>query len=183
MEQKTEKKVLDDERFEIDRLQILDCSKLKFYKDDGNFISLEYNGESYFNVRLTRLIPFYSETTYISVAYDNKDNEFKEIGVIKDMKELSPEQFKLIDDYLEYKYYMPEITKIYSIKDNSRGFIFVDIETTSGRKTICIRDWYSNFRMLTEKMLYALDVDGNKYFCPDIEKLDKKSIAALEIFV
>lgn len=175
--------LLNEEKFEIDRLEILDCSKLKFYKDEGNFISLDYEGETYFNVRLIRLIPFYSTTTYISVAYDNEDNEFREVGVIKDMAELSEEQFKLLDEYLEYKYYMPEITKIYSIKDNSRGFIFVDIMTTSGRKTICVRDWYSNFRMLSDKLLYAVDVDGNKYFCPDIEKLDKKSLAALEIFV
>lgn len=183
MDNTAEKKDIMDERFEIDRLEILDCSKLKFYKDEGNFISLEYNGETYFNVRLTRLIPFYSKTTYISVAYDNKDNEFKEIGVIKDMNELSEDQYKMIDEYLEYKYYMPEITKVYSIKDNNRGFIFVDIQTTSGRKTICIRDWYSNFRMLSEKLLYAVDVDGNKYFCPDIDKLDKKSLSILEIFV
>lgn len=178
-----DKQTLIEERFEIDRLTILDCSKLHFYKDDANFISLDYNGESYFNVRLTRLIPFYSKTTYISVAYDNADNEFCEIGVIKDMAELSEEQYKLIDEYLEYKYYMPEITKVYSIKDNSRGFIFVDIMTSSGRKTICVRDWYSNFRMLSEKFLYAVDVDGNKYFCPDIDKLDKKSLQTLEIFI
>ncbi len=178
-----DKETLLEEKFEIDRLTILDCSKLKFYKDSANFISLDYNGESYFNVRLTRLIPFYSKTTYISVAYDNADNEFREIGVIKDMAELSEEQYKLVDEYLEYKYFMPEITKVYSIKDNNRGFIFVDIMTTAGRKTICVRDWYSNFRMLSEKLLYAADVDGNKYFCPDIEALDRKSLQILEIFV
>ena len=31
------------------------------------------------------------------------------------------QQYKLLDSYLEYKYYMPEITKVYSIKDNMRG--------------------------------------------------------------
>ena len=76
------------ETFEIDRLKLIDCSKIHFTKDPSNFICLEYDGEKYFNVRLTRLIPFYSKTTYISVAYDNEDREFKEIGVIKDMKEL-----------------------------------------------------------------------------------------------
>lgn len=177
-----ERKALE-EKFEIDRLVILDCKDLKFYRDDGNFISLKYKNEDYFNVRLTRLVPFFSKTTYISVAYDNKENEFVELGVIKDMSELPKDQFEMLDQYLEYKYYMPEIKKIFSIKDNNRGFIFVDIETSSGRKTICVRDWYSNFRMLSESLLYAVDVDGNKYFCPDIEKLDKKSLQILEIFV
>src|SRR5699024_4526748 len=44
-------------------------------------------------------------------------------------------------------------------------------------------DWYSNFRMLTDKYLYAANVDGNKYFCSDIAKLDKKSLAVLEIYI
>lgn len=171
------------EQFEIDRLVILDASSLRFFKDQSGFMSLEFNSETYFNVRLTRLIPFYSKTTYISVAYENDEREFKEIGVIHDMKELSEEQYKLLDEYLEYKYYMPEIKKVFSIKDNSRGFIFVDVETTSGRKTLCIRDWYSNFRLLTEKFLYAQDVDGNKYFCEDVNSLDKKSLAILEIYI
>ena len=37
-----DKQTLEEERFEIDRLTILDCSKLKFYKDEGNFISLYF---------------------------------------------------------------------------------------------------------------------------------------------
>ena len=179
----TKNSELAEELFEVDTLVELDPKSLEFYRDDAGFVSLKYQGSEYFNVRLTRLLPFYSKTTYISVAYDNEDREFKEIGVIKDMSEMSPEQFELVNDYLEYKYYMPRITKVYSIKDNSRGFIFVDLDTTSGRKTICVRDWYSNFRLLTDKYLYALDVDDNKYFCEDINTLDKKSLAVLEIYI
>lgn len=171
------------EVFEIDTLKLLDCSKLHFERDASNFIKLTYEGNEYFNVRLTRLTPLYSKTTYISVAYDNDEMEFKEIGVIKDMRELSDEQYKLVNDYLEYKYFMPEITKIHSIKDNNRGFIFVDFETKSGRKTVCIRDWFSNFRLLTDCYLYANDVDGNKYYCPDINKLNKKSLQVLQLFI
>ena len=47
-----DKQTLTEEKFEIDLLVLLDCSKLHFYKDKGNFISLEYEGNTYFNVRL-----------------------------------------------------------------------------------------------------------------------------------
>lgn len=63
-----------------------------------------------------------------------------------------------------------------------RGAIFVKADTTSGQKTICIRDWYQNFRMIGYDYLYVNDADGNKYFCPDIHKLDKKSQLVLEMF-
>jgi len=171
------------EDFEVDKLILLNCKELNFSKEENGFISLKYRGEEYKRVKLTRLIPFYSKTTYISVAYENEEKEFKEIGVIKNIDELSPQQRKLVDDYLEYKYYMPEITRIYSIKDNMRGYIIVTADTTSGKKTLRIRDWNSNFIMLSDKMLYVVDVEGNKYFSPDIYKLDRKSLANIELFV
>ena len=171
------------EEFEIDKLILLNCGELEFAQEESGFVSLKYRGEEYKRVILTRLIPFYSKTTYISVAYENEEKEFKEIGVIKNIDDMTSEQRKLVDDYLEYKYYMPEITKIYSIKDNMRGYIIVTADTTSGKKTLRIRDWNSNFIMLSEKMLYVVDVEGNKYFSPDIYKMDKKSLANIELFV
>ena len=77
---------------------------------------------------------------------------------------------------------MPEITKIISIKENMGGAIFVKAKTTAGLKTLCIKDWYSNFRLLDGNYLYVLDADGNKYFCKDVTKLDRKSINMLELF-
>ncbi len=171
----------DTEIYEVDKLTILDCEKLKFKQEDSGFLTLEYDGRTYHKVTPTRLIPFYSKTTYISLSYENEEKEFREVGVIKDMKELPEQQYKLLDSYLEYKYFMPEITKVYSIKDNMRGAIFVKADTTSGQKTICIRDWYQNFRMIGYDYLYVNDADGNKYFCPDIHKLDRKSRQVLEM--
>ena len=178
-----DKKDIRQEIFEIDTLNILDCSKLKFEREESGYMTLEFEGQTYHKVNLTRLKPFYSKTTYISVSYENSEGEFKEIGVIRDMAELPKDEYEKVDSFLEFKYYMPEITKIFSIKDNRRGYIFIDLETTSGRKTVCIRDWYSNFRMLTEHYLYVSDADGNKYFCSDVEKLDKKSQSIMEMYV
>lgn len=171
-----------EEIYEVDKLAILECGKLKFTKESSGFLTLDFDGKIYHKVTPTRLIPYNSKTTYISIAYENDEKEFREIGVIKDMKELPQEQYDILDSYLEYKYYMPEITKVYNIKDNMRGAIFVKADTTSGSKTICIRDWYQNFRMIGYDYLYVNDADGNKYFCPDIHKLDKKSQLVLEMF-
>jgi hypothetical protein len=173
---------IQEEIYEVDKLTILDCTKIKLSKEASGYLTLDYNGKLYSKVSPTRLVPFISKTTYISLSYENEEKEFREIGVIKDMRELSEEQYKLLDSYLEYKYYMPEITKVYSIKDNMHGAIFVKADTTSGQKTICIRDWYQNFRMIGYDYLYVNDADGNKYFCPDIHKLDKKSRLVLEMF-
>ncbi len=172
----------ETELFEVDKLNIIDCSKLTLSLEDSGFMTVLYMGQEYKRVEPTRLIPFYSKTTYISLNFRTEDLEFREIGVIRDMKELSDEQYSLLNKYLEYKYYMPEITKVYSIRDNMQGSIFVKADTTSGSKTICVRDWYQNFRMLTSDYLYVNDADGNKYCCKDIHKLDRKSRSVLEMF-
>lgn len=173
---------IKDEIYEVDKLTLLDCKKLTFRQEKSGFLTLGYEGKTYSKVDPTRLIPFISKTTYISLSYENEDKEFREIGVIKDMAELDSEQYTLLEKYLEYKYYMPEITKVYSIKDNMQGSIFVKADTTSGSKTICVRDWYQNFRILGANYLYVNDADGNKYFCSDINKLDRKSRNVLEMF-
>ncbi|MBR1739365.1 MAG: DUF1854 domain-containing protein [Ruminococcus sp.] len=172
----------ENELYEIDELRILDCGKLSISVDKSGFLSVSYEGKEYSRVDPSRLIPFFSPTTYISLTYENEDRELFEIGVIRDMKDLSDEQYKLLDKFLNYKYYMPRITKVYNIRDNMRGSIFVKADTTAGEKTICVRDWYQNFRMLNEEYLYVTDADGNKYFCPKISELDKKSRNVLEMF-
>lgn len=173
---------MKETEFQVDKLNIIDCGRLTLSLEKSGFLTVAYDGQEYKRVDPTRLIPFFSRTTYISLNYETEDREFREIGVIKDMKELTEEQYNLLDKYLEYKYYMPEITKVYSIRDNMQGSIFVKADTTSGEKTICVRDWYQNFRMLTAEYLYVNDADGNKYYCRDIGKLDRKSRAVLEMF-
>jgi hypothetical protein len=174
---------MTEEIYEVDKLTLLDCSKIKFNKERSGYLTLSLDGKIYHKVSPARLMPFKSKTNYISLSYENEEKEFREIGVIKDMRGLDGEQFKLLDEYLEYKYYMPEILRVYSIKDNMRGSIFVKADTTSGEKTICIRDWYQNFRLIGGEYLYVCDADGNKYFSPDINKLDKKSRIVLEMFI
>lgn len=172
-----------EELFEVDQLRLLEGSKLKFSKNDSGYLSLYYDGKTYDKINLTRLIPFKTTDEYISVFYEDEEKNFKEVGVIRDIHDLKPEQYIIVSEYLEFKYYMPKITKVYSIKENSQGYIFVKVDTTSGIKTLAIRDWYANFKMLSDKMLYVVDADGNKYYTPDIYELDKKSLYQVEMFV
>ena len=88
---------IKDEVYEVDKLTLLDCKKISLKQEKSGFLTLEYDGSTYSRVDPTRLIPFLSKTTYISLSYENEDKEFREIGVIKDMKELSGEQYKLLD--------------------------------------------------------------------------------------
>lgn len=169
--------------FSVDTLRILNVKELKFTRRDSGYLYLDYNGNTYEEISLTRLQPFYCLDTYISVAFRNNEEEWIEIGVIKDLKEMNDEQRQLCTEYLNFRYYIPIITKIHSIKDNRMGYLFVDAETTAGHKKIAVNDWWTNFRINTSGILTVTDSDGNKYQIPDLDKIDRKSYRKLELFV
>lgn len=174
---------LENEIFELDELKILDPAKLNFNLEGSGFLTLNVGEQVYSKVNLTRLLPFITKTEYISVSYEDSEEQFHEVGVIKDINELKGKQFEIADNFLKFKYYMPEITRIHSIRDNMRGYIFVKVDTSAGKKTLCIRDWYSNFKLISPTELYVVDADGNKYICSDIRKLDRKSKNNIDMFI
>lgn len=171
------------DEFEVDTLNLLDCSELHFTEEKSGYMTLRFKGETYHKINPTRLVPFLSKDEFISINYENEDKELIEVGVIRRLSDMEESQRKLLYDYLEYKYHMPQITKIYSIRDNMQGALFVKTDTDCGPSTICITDWYQNFRLRDGHYLYVNDADGNKYFCPDVYKLDKKSIRVVENFI
>ncbi|MCH5199677.1 MAG: DUF1854 domain-containing protein [Oscillospiraceae bacterium] len=171
------------ENFQIDQLRILDVNELHFTRLDSGYLNLEYHGDKYEQVSLTRLQPFYYHDTNISVSFKNNEEEWIEIGIIRDLNEMNEEQKKLCADYLEFRYYVPLLTKIHSIRDNRMGYLFIDAETTAGRKRIAVNDWWTNFRLNNNGILTVTDADGNKYYVPHPEEMDKKSYRRLELFM
>ncbi len=169
--------------YDVDTLNILSPEKITLTENESGYLSLSYDGKNYEKVDLTRLVPFNDENKYISVSYKNEEDEWKEIGVIKDLNDLTEDKKNTVSSYLQLKYYIPEIKKINKITDNQMGYLFLEAETTAGEKKIAVYDWWHNFRVIHGKMLAVTDSDGNRYSIPDVDKLDKASIKKLQLFI
>lgn len=165
------------------RLTFFHPIKSGLTETESGYLEFSYDGRDYEKVDLTRLVPFNDENRYISVSYKNEEDEWKEIGVIKDLDDLSADTKKTADDYLKLKYYIPEIKKIHRITDNQMGYLFLEADTTAGEKKIAVYDWWHNFRVIHGKMLAVTDADGNRYSVPDVDRLDKASIKKLQLFI
>jgi hypothetical protein len=172
-----------NEDFAVDELKLLNAEELSFSKEESGFMTLHYNGDSFEEVSLVRLAPFYEEDRFISVSFRDKDKEWHEIGVINDVAELTEEQRAMVQDYLEYRYFIPVITKIHTITDNRMGYLFIDADTTAGRKRISVKDWWSNFRLRENGALTVTDADGNRYIVPQFADMDRKSMRKLQLFI
>ena len=164
-------------------LVLLAPEKVHFKREQSGYLTLEYAGKTYEIVTLTRLIPFESDETYISVSFNNAEDEWTEIGVLRSLEELPAAEAECVRGYLAFKYYIPEITKIHKIADNRMGYLFLEAETTAGEKKIAVSDWWHNFRFLPGRMLAVTDADGNRYRITNVDTLDKASYKRLLLFI
>ena len=151
---------------------------MKIEKMPSGFLKVTKDEKTYEKVNVVRLFPYQYEDEYIALL--DKDNE--EITILKDLDGLAKEERTILLNYLSYKYYMPEITKIHQIKEKM-GYLYVDLETTAGKKEVCIADFVSNIRFIKDKILSITDVEGNKYRVSDFQALDQASKQRLDVFL
>jgi len=180
MNNKTEKGSID----QID-INLLDLSKVEFYVAESGFTGLKYGEEDHKHVTLKRALPVGQPMEYISVA----DKENKEIGILKSVDDLNKDQYEIVVNELNKRYYCPEVLEVKSVKDKL-GYVYMEfIISTSNRtdetykKSCAVKDVNKNIRMLSEKSLIIFDVDGNRYIINDLSAIDKNSIRKLEPYL
>ncbi|HML47366.1 MAG TPA: DUF1854 domain-containing protein [Clostridia bacterium] len=160
----------------------LDVRKAKFFTTEGGFTGLTYDGKEYRRVSLRRALPIGQPDAYISVA----DAENKEIGILRDLSELSDIQFQIVAAELARRYYCPVIVAIKSVKDKL-GYVYMEITIKGEGRTYdlncAVKDVNKNIRMLDDDRLIIFDVDGNRYLVESLSKLDQKSVKRLEPYL
>ena len=131
---------------------------------------------------LSRAFPFDMPHDYISVL----DKDKKEIGFIRSLDDFDEPQRTMLKNELEAKYYTPTIKKIYSVKERY-GFSYWKTECEFGEKTFTLQDTYRSIIKASNpdgsERLFILDVDGNRYEIPDVEKLDRQSFKKIELYL
>ncbi len=164
-------------------LNYLDIEKIIFKKTEGGLLNMSYDGKEYSGVLLQRAFPISHPWEFISVkeAAEHKDMS-QEIGIIRDVKTLSPENRALVSSELEQRYFVPVIQAIHSLKDEY-GQVYMDIETNAGSKRIVAPNSTANFISLGGDRLMIVDIDGNRYEIPSLEAMDKKTRRLLEVVI
>ncbi|MDR1060065.1 MAG: DUF1854 domain-containing protein [Clostridiales bacterium] len=100
----------------------LDAGGAEFYATPGGFIGLRYKGSDYRRVTLRRALPVRSPLEFISVA----DADNSEIGIIRDVGELSGPQAQVVLGELDKRYFCPYIYEVASVKDKL-GYVYMEL--------------------------------------------------------
>ena len=155
----------------------LNRENASFHEEEG-FLSMDLDGTHYDRVLLSRCFPFDEPETHISVT----DCDLKELGMIRDLQELSEESGEACRLELARKYFTREILSIEKIKERY-GFTHWEVMTASGKKSFSVQDTYRAITKITPDHLLVYDVDGNVYEIASVDALPHKSYRQLELYL
>lgn len=138
-------------------MEYLQPEKIHFIKNEDELLQLNYAGEIYKSIRLKRCFPLKLENKYIAVITQDD----KEIGVIRNLSDLTKNDYALADEELKERYFVPTILRIKKMKEKGHLHYF-DIETDAGDKKIAVQDIIYKINQFANKTIIT-DVDGNVY--------------------
>ena len=179
----------------IDSVDIdyIDPKEAKFNITENHILTLDLNGVHYPCVQLHRSFPFTNPDQYISVRDDDdsdKDevreignDKKKEIGIIRDLNEFDAVTRKILDKYLELRYFAPAIIRIISIREEF-GYRYWTVETDKGVCKFTTR--LGRGTVVTvgsgdKVMIY--DVDGNRFQITSFSQIESKTRKQIEMFM
>ena len=165
-------------------LDFINPSHIEFYESKGGLLCLKYEGEDMGRVSILRMFPFQYEEEYLCVkseTYSREEKE-KEIGIIRKLSDFPLGQREMVIKELSKRYFVPEITAVNEVKDEF-GHTMWKVVTTAGEREFTVTDMSSNVRNMGNNRIMLTDVYGNRYYIPDVTKVEDKALKILEIWI
>ncbi|CAG9620781.1 DUF1854 domain-containing protein [Sutcliffiella rhizosphaerae] len=154
------------ETFDITYLPPAD---IQFFYSDGGMLQLRTNGEVIKSLTLHRTFPFAKPYEYISI-WDGDT----EIGVIKNIGELDEQSQTALKQELHYRYVIPTVTKVLSIKEEPGLWTF-KLETDRGNLKLMMRNIHEHLSVLPSNRIIITDMDGKRCEIRSMKSLDLNS--------
>ncbi len=118
------------------------------------------------------MFPIRHPEQFVSLRYTDLEDKEKEIGIIENLQDFSPEAQKLIRSSLTKHYYERIISRVFSI-ENKFGLLFFKVELADGnvQHDFMMRWSYNSAEEFGEKGKVLIDAHENRYIIPDVSLL------------
>ena len=157
----------------------LDGKRMRLSEGPSGLLRLTIEGErSYLRVKVARARPITDPNHYIGFW----DGANKEIGLLREPRELDPESGRALARALRRRYLVPTILGVRSVAERF-GISTWLVETDRGLAEFSVVDHGENLRHLGEGRVSIEDIDGNRFDLPDYRRLDPRSREILEKMV
>lgn len=157
--------------------EVVDATAIRLFREPVWRLRMTIEGDrSYTRVKVVRAAPLSEPDRYICFL-DVKDEA---ICMIKDLEELRAENHQIVREELDMRYLTAYVSRVTNLR-NEYGVSYWDVETDRGRREFVAKNVAENAQWLGDSRLFILDVDGNRFEFSDLRKLDKKSLAFIDV--
>ena len=150
----------------------VEADKIRLFREPPWTLRLTIDGDrSYLKVKVVRAAPLSYPDRFISIL-DAKDEEICMVG---DLGDLDKGTRAIIGEELERRYLTSAIEQIDSLRSEF-GTSYWEVKTNRGQREFVVQNVAENVQWLGARRLLIVDVDGNRFEIPDLERLDKLSL-------
>lgn len=151
-------------------LTILGADDVIFSRGPGGVFQGVVNGKPYDELVVHRAFPFLYTTKYISV----RDTKGEELCIIRDIEELDRESLKEIGTELQYRYFLPRVVRIDSIKQKADLWLW-ELQTNLGATRMAMRNLHEHLQFPGGGRIILTDLNGRRCEIADWRELDSHS--------
>lgn len=163
-------------------LVFLDPTTIKIEESTYAGLNITIDEKQYEGVRASLALPITDSEHYVSLRVGATKGEEVEIGMIRNLSDLSEQCQKLIRRELKKRYFLHVIHKITEVKEKF-GFIYFDTETNKGLRKFAMRYEYNRVQEYGEFGRVILDTDDNRYIIPDLRLLSPEEYKAFTRYI
>lgn len=149
---------------------MLNPEEVSFSRDSGGMLHAVIEGELHHEISLYRTFPQSKPFEYISV----RTKEDVELGIIINLGLLDSVSEQEAKQELRYRYFVPVVTRIDSIKQEP-GLWIIDFKTDRGDVQLLMRNIHEHIQQTGSGSILFTDMEERRCEITDINKLDKES--------
>ena len=158
--------------------KVFSPKETRFFKDSWQKLYMDVGNEILGPVRVKRAFPLTAPKDIIVI--EDMDGEF--LGIIKQYTNIDAASVQILETELENEFFLPQISKIYDIKDQM-GILTWRVETDRGPRQFEVRNRRADVRWFSNTHAVIQDADGNKYEIAGLSRLDMASRQKVEMEV
>lgn len=175
-----DEEALKREAEEVLQIRFLTRENAEFSRTAGGFLALKTEEKEYERVGVYLTFPLTNAEEFISIR--ETDEKAKEIGMIRDLKELGKDVQEMVREQIRLRYFMPIIRKVMDVKDEY-GYAYWHVMTDFGVCRFTTHMGGDAVVNISGARYQITDIDGNRYELPDLYALTVMERKKLDLFI
>lgn len=178
--QEFDEEALKKESEEVLQMRLLTSENAEFRRTEGGFLALKLEDKEYDRVGVYLTFPLTNPEEFISIR--ETDEKAKEIGIIRNLKEMKKDVQEMIREQVRLRYFMPVIRKVMDVKDEY-GYAYWHVMTDFGTCRFTTHMGGDAVINIGGARYQITDIDGNRYELPDLYALTVMERKKLDLFI